>query len=82
MNPWELAARERKVARLVAEVDRLSHDAGLHLVHDAETVAAMMDGWDELTWAALADRAGVRHPSRATQQRVVGRLRSRLRRAS
>lgn len=73
MNPFESSARERKVYRLVCELERIG--SGLN---DPSVLAAWAEHATDAEWASLAVLAAVRPPSAKTRQAVIQALSARL----
>jgi hypothetical protein len=75
-NPHERWAREVKTAKLVAKIDSICAEAGLHY-DSAFEIANMLRGWPAFRWAELAISCGVRPPSETTQREVIARIQRR-----
>lgn len=77
MNKFEENCRAKKAADLVQQVDVLCLNSGINSQKEADTVGNMLVGWGAENWASLAVCAGVRPPSKLTQDRVIARFFSR-----
>ncbi len=81
MNLYERAARAKKAALLVEQLDADLIWYGLdpENAEHCQRFAGMLQYADGRFWAAVAERAGVRLPSETTQAWVVARYRERAR---
>jgi hypothetical protein len=64
VNPFEQAARDRKVAKLVLTVDRVAGFAGLDPATDGFAIADMLESLPRSRWLDIAAEAQVSEPSR------------------
>jgi hypothetical protein len=86
-NQWEQAARDKKILRLIDEIDRQFDEATANFyLGQTPTTARMnravlllqcMHTWTQLAWKQLADQAGVKVPSEHTIVEIMGVYRRR-----
>ena len=71
--------RTSKVEALVAELDRMTVEAGHDPVKSAAGVANMLRGWSDLHWRQLAITCGKRPPSEVSKSLVLQTIVARIR---
>ncbi len=81
-NPIELTRRAEKVAKLVAEIDRLMVRCELNPMTDWPVIVNVINGWGPEHWSSLSMAAAVRPPSPVSRAMVVGALKARARRSA
>ena len=70
-NPFEIAKRAQKVARLVEQIDHELVARGWDPHRDAARVVTTLRGWTDARWAEIAVLAAVCPPSAVSRARVV-----------
>ncbi len=81
-NQIELTRRAEKVAKLVAELDRLMVRCDLDPKEDWPIMVNVVRDWSPEHWASLSASAAVRPPSPVSRAMVVGALKARAGRAA
>lgn len=77
MNPHKLAARCRKLSRILVVIDAQSMRAGLSLTADAELIAQGIADASPEFWTEVSAAAGVNAPSQESVLALVVFLRDR-----
>jgi hypothetical protein len=75
-------ARASKVEALVAELDRMTREAGHDPIASAGGIANMLRSWSDLRWRQLAISCGKRPPSEVSKALVVGTFVARIKGAA
>jgi len=81
-NPFEQVARERKIGRLVEQIDLELSAVGVDPRRDSSVVLPGLLKWEPSDWAKLAALAAVRPPSPETIAAVVEVYRRRAAKAA
>ncbi len=81
-NQIELTRRAEKVAKLVAEIDRLMVRCDLNPATDWPVIVNVIRDWTPEHWSSLAMTAGCFPPSPVSRAMVVGALKARARRSA
>jgi hypothetical protein len=77
VNPFERAARERKVAKIVQQLDDVAAFCGFNPKRDGFAIANMLASLSPAKWADIASSAEVPEPSPITREEVVQLYRER-----
>ena len=73
-NPFESAARTRKTAALVKQIDIWAMKVGIDPLGDAVRFAELLESLTDVEWLGLAMLADVRPPSHETRRMVVATI--------
>lgn len=76
-NPFEIAGRAKKVAKLLATIDVAARAAELDPIKDGERVADWIFVASREWWADIASHANVKYPSTETISAVCQAIRDR-----
>ena len=75
-NPYEIAGRREKAAKLDAAIARRWNEVP-EPRRRGRSLATMVETWGDEEWAAAAIAAGTHEPSMKTRQMVVDQIRAR-----
>ncbi len=70
VNPHEIAARSKKIIKLVETIDREALRQGIDPFDSAGRVQLATIAWEDAHWAKVAELAGVNMPSPITRDSV------------